>query len=120
MGSFSEEFTDWDKIYRVTLAQSNNQLFLIDLWDYLVNGTMRYIRKRDPNEADYHLILFMHKGIDFLDECDMMENKFIYGLIISFIAIQDKRLQMVDLVIKYEYPPLYFLPINDRQSITHS
>lgn len=103
VSSFSGEFTDWDKIYRVTLAQSNNQVFLIDLWDYLVNGTLKYIRKRDPNEAEYHLISLMHNGIDFLDQCDIIEHKFIYGLIFSFIAIQDKRLQMIELVSKPEY-----------------
>lgn len=105
--SFSGEFKDWDKIYRVTLAHSENKNFLIDLWDYLVNGTLKYIRKREPNEAEYRLISFMHKGIDFLDQCDIIEHKFIYGLIFSLIATQDKKLQLLDLVSKTEYSPLF-------------
>lgn len=111
MSSFAAEFTDWDKIYGVTLAHSNNPVFLTDLWDYLVNGTLKYIRKRDPNEAEHHLISLMHKGIDFLDQCDIIEHKFIYGLIFSFIATQDKRLQMIELVSK---------PITVSLSFAHS
>lgn len=110
VSSFSGEFMDLDKIYRVTLAQSNNEDFLLDLWDPLLNGTIKYIRKRDPNEAEYHLISFMHNGIDFLDQCNIIEHKFIYGLIFSFIATQDKRLQLVDLVSKTKYSRHFHFP----------
>lgn len=118
MGSFSGEFTDWDKIYRVTLAHSGNKDFLIDLWDYLVNGTLKYIRKRNTNEAENHLISFMHKGIDFLDQCDINEHKFIYGLIYSFFATQDKQLQLVDHVSKTGYSHFLYT-FNDRRPIVH-
>lgn len=91
------------------MAQSDDVTFLTDLWDHLLIGTLKYIRKVHPNEAEYHITSFMHKGIEFLDECDIEEHKFIYGLILSFISTQDKRLQMVDLVSKTEYPISFFL-----------
>lgn len=118
--SFSGEFRDWNKIYRVTLAHSNNKQFLMDLWDHLVNGTLRFIRKWDPNDAEYDLIQFMHNGIDFLDQCDIMEHNYIYGLILSFIATQDKQLQLVDLVSKTETFHSFFTCINGTQTTNPS